>query len=193
MECGGQGRQAMSWVAGWDGSPQHTRPLIGIQLRIKNPKTRRDRCAIKHNHQTKEICFDMMQHPYQLRFLFTRDTDTSHYTALKSGRSKMGREKRVMPRRRKILPPPPPIQGITNISPLKESRPRDSRLASKEFGILGHQIIFTLPSCFFLGVVAPSDFTHSDSVPPSDPVCSLKNLCWLLYVGQVFLDFQTFH
>jgi hypothetical protein len=60
----------------------------------------------------------MMQHPRQLRFLFTRDTDTNHYT--------------------------PQIQGITNLSPLKESRPRDSRLASKEFGILGHQIIFTL-------------------------------------------------
>jgi hypothetical protein len=52
----------------------------------------------------------MMQHPYQLRFLFTLVTDTSHYTALKHGRrSKTGREKRVTPefgeyRRRKIIP-----------------------------------------------------------------------------------------
>jgi hypothetical protein len=51
-----------------------------------------------------------MQHPCQLRFLFTRDTDTSHYTTLKLGRrSETGREKRVMPefgeyRRRKIIP-----------------------------------------------------------------------------------------
>jgi hypothetical protein len=67
--------------------------------------------------------------------------------------------------------------------PLKESCPRDSRLASKEFGILGHQIIFTLPSCFFLRVVTPPDFAHSDSVPLGDPVCSLKNLRWFLYVG----------
>jgi hypothetical protein len=38
----------------------------------------------------------MMQHPCQLRFLFTRDTDTSRYTALKMGRrSETGREKRV--------------------------------------------------------------------------------------------------
>jgi hypothetical protein len=40
----------------------------------------------------------MMQHPCQLRFLFTLVTDTSHYTALKLGRrSKMRREKRVTP------------------------------------------------------------------------------------------------
>jgi hypothetical protein len=52
----------------------------------------------------------MMRHPCQLRFLFTRETDTSHYTALKIGRSETGREKRVTPefgeyRKRKILPP----------------------------------------------------------------------------------------
>jgi hypothetical protein len=51
-----------------------------------------------------------MQHPRQLRFLFTCDTDTSHYTALKiGGRCETGREKRVTLefgeyRRRKILP-----------------------------------------------------------------------------------------
>jgi hypothetical protein len=32
-------------------------------------ETRRDGRAIKHNHQTKEICFGMMQHPCQLRFI----------------------------------------------------------------------------------------------------------------------------
>jgi hypothetical protein len=51
-----------------------------------------------------------MQHPCQLRFLFTRDMENSHYTALKLGRrSEMGREKRVTPefgehRRRKLYP-----------------------------------------------------------------------------------------
>jgi hypothetical protein len=50
-----------------------------------------------------------MQHPCQLRFLFTRDTDTSYYADLKLGRrSEMGREKRVTPEfveyeRRKII------------------------------------------------------------------------------------------
>jgi hypothetical protein len=40
----------------------------------------------------------MMQHPCQLRFLFTRDMDTSRYTALKMGRrSETGKEKRVTP------------------------------------------------------------------------------------------------
>jgi hypothetical protein len=133
----------------------------------------------------------MMQHPWQLTF-FTRNTDTSHYTALMvGGRGETGREKRITPefgeyRRRKILPP---NSGITNLSPLKESRPRDSRLASKEFGIFSHQIVFTLPSFFFLRLVTSSDFAHSDSFPLGDPVCCLKNLRWLLYVGQVFLDF----
>jgi hypothetical protein len=87
----------------------------------------------------------------------------------------------------------PQIQGVTNLSLLKESRPRDSGLASKGLRIFSHQIIFTLPGCFFLRVVTPSDFAHSDSLPPGDFVCSLKNLCWLLYVRQILLDFQTFH
>jgi hypothetical protein len=123
-----------------------------------------------------------MQQPCQFRFLFTCDTDTSLYTALKMGRrSETGREKRVTPefgeyRRRKFIPP---NSGRYKPTPLKESGPQDSRLASKEFGILGHQIILTPPSCFFLRVVTPSDFAHYDSVPPSDPVSSLKNLCWL--------------
>jgi hypothetical protein len=42
----------------------------------------------------------------------------------------------------------PQIQGVINLSPLKESCPRDSRLASKEFRVFGHQIIFTLLGCF---------------------------------------------
>jgi hypothetical protein len=87
----------------------------------------------------------------------------------------------------------PQIQGVTNLSPLKESRPRDSGLASKELRVFGHQIIFTLPGCFFLRVMIPSDFAHSDGLPSSDSVCGLKDLHWLLDVGQVFLDFKTFH
>jgi hypothetical protein len=85
------------------------------------------------------------------------------------------------------------IRGIINLSPLKESHPRDSRLASKELRIFSHQIIFTLPSCFFFRVMTPSDFAHSDSLPSGDSVCSLNNLRWLLNIGQVFLDFKTLH
>jgi hypothetical protein len=85
------------------------------------------------------------------------------------------------------------IRGVTNLSPLKESRPRDSRLASKELKIFSHRIIFTLPSSLFFGVMTPSDFAHSDSLPLGDSVCSLNNLRWLLNIGQVFLDFKTLH
>jgi hypothetical protein len=77
--------------------------------------------------------------------------------------------------------------------PLKESRPRDSRLASKELGISSHQIVFTLPSCLFFGVMTPYDFAHSVNLPSGDSVCSLNDLCWLLNIGQVFLDFETLH
>jgi hypothetical protein len=96
----------------------------------------------------------------------------------------------VKEKKKKIYPQ---IQGVTNLSPLKESRPRDSGLVSKELRVFGHQITFTLPSCFFLGVVIPSDFAHSDGLPSGDSVCSLKDLRWFLCVGQVLLDFKTFH
>jgi hypothetical protein len=70
----------------------------------------------------------MMQHLWQLKFLFKHDTDSNHYTALKvGGRGKTGRQKRVTPefgeyRRIKILPPnsgrykPIPLKRI---SPLR--------------------------------------------------------------------------
>jgi hypothetical protein len=87
----------------------------------------------------------------------------------------------------------PQIQGVTNLSPLKESRPRDSGLASKKLWIFSHQIILTLPGCFFLRVVIPSDLAHSDGLPSGDSVCGLKDLRWFLCVGQVLLDFKTLH
>jgi hypothetical protein len=79
----------------------------------------------------------------------------------------------VSKKKKKIYPQ---IQDVTNLSPLKESRPRDSRLANKEFRVSGHQIIFMLLGCFFLRVVTPSDLAHSDSFPPGDSVYNLKNL-----------------
>jgi hypothetical protein len=42
-------------------------------------------------------------------------------------------------------------------------------------------------------MVIPSDFAHSDGLPLGDSVCDLKDLHWLLNVGQVLLDFETFH
>jgi hypothetical protein len=65
----------------------------------RNSKRGETDARLKHNHQTKEQCFDKMQHPCELRFfVFTHDTDTSRYTALKLGRrSETGREKGVTP------------------------------------------------------------------------------------------------
>jgi hypothetical protein len=83
----------------------------------------------------------------------------------------------------------PQIQCVTNLSPFKESRPRDSGLASKELRILGFQIILSYPGCFFLGMVAPFDFAHSYGARSSDSDCYFQNLNWLLCICQIFLDF----
>jgi hypothetical protein len=37
-ERAGLGLAGLGWVAGRDRSPQHTGPLIGVQLRSENPK-----------------------------------------------------------------------------------------------------------------------------------------------------------
>jgi hypothetical protein len=42
-------------------------------------------------------------------------------------------------------------------------------------------------------MVIPFDFAHSDGLPSGDFVCNLKDLHWLLNVGQVLLDFETLH
>jgi hypothetical protein len=42
-------------------------------------------------------------------------------------------------------------------------------------------------------VVIPSDLAHSDGLPSGDSICRLKDLRWFLCVGQVLLDFETFH
>jgi hypothetical protein len=42
-------------------------------------------------------------------------------------------------------------------------------------------------------MMIPSDLAHSDGLPSGDSVCGLKDLRWLLNVGQVLLDFKTFN
>jgi hypothetical protein len=42
-------------------------------------------------------------------------------------------------------------------------------------------------------MMIPPDFAHSDGLPSSDSVCGLKDLRWLLNVGEVLLDFKTFN
>jgi hypothetical protein len=43
----------------------------------------------------------------------------------------------------------PQNQGVTDLSPLKESHPRDSGLARKELRVLGFQFILFFLGCFF--------------------------------------------
>jgi hypothetical protein len=188
----GPGWAGLGWVGPLRGSKPTTRTTIKgnqspTEIRNGMRRTRdiRQRSALRHDAT-----------PMALRFWFIHDTDTCHYTSLKLGRrSETGREKRLTPefgerKEEKILPP---NSGRYKPIPLKESRPRYSGLASKELRVFSHQIIFTLPGCFFLRVMIPSDFAHSDGLPSGDYVCSLKDLRWLLCVGQVLLEFKAFH
>jgi hypothetical protein len=109
----GGGARGTHQGPGWIGSRARTETHYTHDHSESNreSKTETRRTRDQTQHQKKEICFGMMQHPCQLRFLFTHDTDTSHYTSLKIGRrSETGREKRVTPEfgeylRRKIIPP----------------------------------------------------------------------------------------
>jgi hypothetical protein len=64
-------------------------------------------------------------------------------------------------------------------------------LVSKEFRVFGLQVIFSFPGCFFLRMVTPSDFAHSDGIPPGDSICNLQNLRWLLYVCQILQGIEA--
>ena len=44
-----------------------------------------------------------------------------------------------------------------------------------------------------INLVTPFDLAHPDGAPPGDPICCLQNLCWLLNVRQVFLNFKVLY
>jgi hypothetical protein len=89
----GQGQAGPGRAAPRDKNPRYAQPQIGIQSRneIQNETKQHTRLNTTSN---KEIGLGMMQHSCQLRFLFTHNTDTSRYTALKLGRRSETEEKR---------------------------------------------------------------------------------------------------
>jgi hypothetical protein len=40
--------------------------------------------------------------------------------------------------------------------------------------------------------MAPFNFAHPDGFSPSDPICYLQNMSWLLNIRQIFLNFKVF-
>jgi hypothetical protein len=40
-------------------------------------------------------------------------------------------------------------------------------------------------------VIAPFEFAHPDGASPSDSVCCLQNLSWLLNISQILLNFKV--
>jgi hypothetical protein len=129
-----------------------------------------------------------MQHPWQLRFLFTRDTDTSRYTALKIGRrSETRREKRVTPefaeyRRRKNLPLK--FRALHHLTWDKSTLPplSHTRSSSQIKSIEGAPLVWGLCFCpriwFFLSLLILISW-----------VCCKHLLCNIVVLGTLgFLD-----
>jgi hypothetical protein len=83
--------------------------------------------------------------------------------------------------------------GVTNLPPLKESRPRDLGSARKQLGVICSKLFFMLPSCFILSMVTPLDFAHLDDLIVSHSLCGIQNLDWPLVVGQIPSKVKIFH
>jgi hypothetical protein len=83
--------------------------------------------------------------------------------------------------------------GVTNLTPLKESHPQDSGSAWKQLGVICSRLFFMLPGCFVLSVVTPLDFVHLDDLTTSHSLCGIKNLDWPVVVGQITSKVKIIH
>jgi hypothetical protein len=83
--------------------------------------------------------------------------------------------------------------GVTNLPPLKESHPRDSKNAQKQLRVICSKLFFMLPGCFILSVVTPLNFAHLDDLTVSHSLCGIQNLDWPLIVGQITSKVKIFH
>jgi hypothetical protein len=127
----GPDRAGLGWARlGWDGldhnadrNPRHARPLNGLQSRVENENRTRRTYDIRQRNVRRHDATTMT-----LRFCSYMTWTPVTILVLNLGRrSETGRENRVTPefgerKEEKILPP---NSGVTNLSPLKESRPRD--------------------------------------------------------------------
>ena len=75
-----------------------------------------------------------------------------------------------------------------SVQTLKHPRPRDLLgLGTKEAWEFISKIVFTLPSCFFLGVISPLNFVEFDLAPPGKANVFVENLDRTLTIGQVMV------
>nr|AAQ56516.1 hypothetical protein OSJNBa0079E14.18 [Oryza sativa Japonica Group] len=71
----------------------------------------------------------------------------------------------------------------------RERRP-EWREAAARFGMTMTKLVFTLPSSFFFGVVAPLDLAKTDYSVPGPALHGVQDFHWLLHIGQVFANFN---
>jgi hypothetical protein len=77
---------------------------------------------------------------------------------------------------------------VTDLPPLKESRPEIPKLRLKEVRELAPKIILSLPSCFILGVIAPLNLEKFDLAPPGESDGFHQDTNRSLTIGQVMVE-----
>src|SRR3954466_2623725 len=79
------------------------------------------------------------------------------------------------------------MQGVTDLPPYKNVVPEIPKLGFKEIWKLGSEVVFTFPSCFCFGVVAPLDLEVLDGAASSVPFSLIQNTDRTLTVSQIRL------
>ena len=77
--------------------------------------------------------------------------------------------------------------AVTTLPPLQESRPEILGL-SEEGGVFLTKTSFSLPSCFFFGMVRPLDFEELDGLVAGFPFRFIQDADRMLAVSQILLD-----
>jgi hypothetical protein len=77
---------------------------------------------------------------------------------------------------------------VTDLPPLKESRPEIPKLRLKEVRELAPKIILSLPSCFICGVIAPLNLEKLDLAPPGESDGLLQDTNRSLTISQVLVE-----
>jgi hypothetical protein len=73
--------------------------------------------------------------------------------------------------------------GVTNLTPLEESRPPDSGITQEKLRIICSELFFVLPGSFILHMVTPLNFAHLNDLTMSHALCRIQNLNWPLTVS----------
>ena len=72
---------------------------------------------------------------------------------------------------------------VTNLPPLRWISPSRFGFASKKVWVVFPEVLFSLPGGFFLGMVAPLNFSELDELAACNSVGELENLDGFILVG----------